>query len=93
LTVTLPQPFHRVNGNVVSAVTLGGGEGAVLTSMSSCDINQDGVVNGADVAAATSQVLNPVSCGLADLDGDGRCTASDVQRVINAVLGGACVSP
>jgi hypothetical protein len=93
VTVTLQAPLRRINGTVVSTVTLGAATGAILSSLSPCDVNQDGQVNSADVTAAVPQVLNQVPCGTADIDRDGRCTAVDVQRVINAVLGSACVSP
>jgi hypothetical protein len=93
VTVRLPAPIRRVDGTVVGTVTLDAATGAVLSSLSPCDVNQDGQVNSADVTAAVSQVLNQAPCRTADVDRDGRCTAVDVQRVINAALGGACVSP
>ena len=92
LAVTLPQPLQRVDGSVVSTVTLEAGQGAVLNSLSPCDLNQDGVLSNADVTAAIQQVLNQAPCGAADLNKDGHCTAVDLQRVINAVLGGACIT-
>ena len=93
VTVTLPYPMTRVDGSVVTAVTLGPAEGAVLQGSSPCDVNQDGVLDARDIQQATSQALGVAPCGAADLDHDGKCTVIDVQRVINAVNGGACVSP
>lgn len=93
VTVALPQSFRRTDGSIVSNLTLGAAQGAVLSTLSACDVNQDGVVNNADVTAAVQQALSQVACGTADVTRQGHCTVVDVQRVINAVLGGACVSP
>lgn len=89
VTVTLPGSFVRVDGSVVTTVTLNGGEGAIL-SYSPCDVNRDGSTNNSDVQAAIAQVLNQATCGAADVDKDGKCTVMDVQRVVNAAAGGAC---
>ena len=58
---------------------------------SPCDVNGDGVTNGADVTAAINQALGVSAC-TADLDKDLQCSVVDVQRVINAALGGQCVA-
>jgi glucuronoarabinoxylan endo-1,4-beta-xylanase len=60
-------------------------------TLSPCDINQDGVVNSIDVNLANQQALGTSACTV-DLDKDNVCTVVDVQRVINAALGGACIS-
>ena len=60
------------------------------SSVSLCDLNGDGVVNGADVDSAINQVLDISPCTNADLQGNGLCTVVDVQRVTDASLGGAC---
>jgi len=39
-----------------------------------------------------NQALGLATC-TADINLSGRCDVIDVQRVTNAVLGGACVSP
>ncbi len=57
---------------------------------SPCDLDGDGSISGADVNAAINQVLNPQTCGTADLDKNGRCDVIDVQRVVNAVVTGVC---
>jgi hypothetical protein len=58
---------------------------------SKCDLNQDGVVNVLDVQLATDQAIGATTCGTADLEGNGQCTAIDVNRVGAAALGGPCV--
>ena len=63
---------------------------APSTQVMSCDVNGDGVVNSADVSAAINQALGVAPCGTAALQQAGQCTVIDVQRVINASLGGAC---
>ena len=57
--------------------------------VSSCDINKDNFVNALDVQMGIDQALGTSSC-TGDLDSNGRCDVIDVQRVINAALGGAC---
>jgi hypothetical protein len=66
--------------------------GPTMSTGGSCDLNSDGVVNVADVQLAIVQVLGPVACTTADLQGTGQCSIVDVQRVINAALGGSCVT-
>ena len=58
---------------------------------SPCDINHDGVVDIVDMQAAVNQALGVSACGSADLQQNGQCNVVDVQRVIVAILGGACV--
>ena len=55
-----------------------------------CDLNQDGVVNSADVQIAVNQSIGVSACSSADLNQDGQCNAVDVQRVVNAASGQAC---
>jgi len=59
---------------------------------SACDVNRDGIVSNADVDAAIAQALGRSACGTADLRGTGTCDVVDVQRVITAALGGACMT-
>jgi hypothetical protein len=59
---------------------------------SSCDLNSDGVVNNTDVQIAIGQALGTSACTTADLLQNGQCSVVDVQRVINASMGGACVT-
>jgi hypothetical protein len=49
-------------------------------------------VNAADVQIAVNQALGTVPCSNADLIGNDTCSVVGVQRVINASLGGACVT-
>ncbi len=55
-----------------------------------CDLNDDGVVNSADVQIAANTAIGLATCAAGDLDGNGVCDAVDLQRVINAALGQAC---
>jgi|HubBroStandDraft_3_1064219.scaffolds.fasta_scaffold55555_2 hypothetical protein len=64
---------------------------AAQTSFSPCDLNQDGVVNAADVQSAIEMTLGSIPC-TANIDGTGVCNVAIVQRVVNAALGGACVT-
>src|SRR5262249_884511 len=55
---------------------------------SSCDVNNDGNVNVADVQIEVNMALGIGSC----TNPSGQCTVTQVQRVVNAALGGSCVS-
>jgi hypothetical protein len=61
-----------------------------VTSANSCDLNSDGVVNGADVTLAINQALGMAPCTTAALQTNGQCNVVDVQRIINASLGQGC---
>ena len=56
---------------------------------SPCDLNSDGSVNVLDVQLMVSQALGTTAC-TNRLDGAAACDVIDVQRVVNAALGGAC---
>ncbi len=58
-------------------------------AVSPCDLNTDGVVNVLDVQLMVSQAIGTASC-TNRLDGAATCDVIDVQRVVNAALGGAC---
>jgi hypothetical protein len=56
-----------------------------------CDLNQDGVVDMIDVQLATNMALGLAPCN-ANIAGSGVCNTVVVQRVINAVLSGTCIT-
>jgi hypothetical protein len=56
-----------------------------------CDLNQDGKVDAADVQAAINGSLGLSTCN-ANIYGTGVCNVVVVQRVVNASLGGTCVT-
>jgi hypothetical protein len=58
-------------------------------TVSPCDLNNDGIVNVLDVQLMVSQAIGTASC-TNKLDGAATCDVIDVQRVVNAALGGAC---
>lgn len=58
---------------------------------SACDLNQDGAVNVVDAQLATNMSLGLLPC-TANINGPGVCNIVVVQRVINAALGGTCVT-
>jgi hypothetical protein len=51
------------------------------------DIDLNGIIDNADTARAAQQAAGEMPCTTADLNGDGKCTARDVQSVANAVAG------
>lgn len=61
------------------------------SKFSSCDLNQDGVVNGVDYQIAVNQATGVAPCTNAALQGNGQCNVIDVQRVAVAARGGACL--
>ena len=58
-------------------------------AVSPCDLNTDGIVNVLDVQLMVGQALGTTAC-VNRLDGAPTCDVIDVQRVVNAALGGAC---
>jgi len=56
-----------------------------------CDLNKDGAVDFLDVQLATKMALGSAAC-TANVAGSGVCNVVAVQRVINAVLNGTCVT-
>ena len=64
---------------------------AAQTSFSPCDLNQDGIVNAADVQLAINMALGVTPCS-AQIGGLGVCNVAVVQRVINAALGASCAT-
>jgi hypothetical protein len=54
-----------------------------------CDVNGDGQVNVADVQKEVNMDLQVIPC----TNLSGQCTVIQVQRVVNAALGGACIAP
>lgn len=59
---------------------------AAQTSYSPCDLNQDGIVNAADVPLAINMNLGIAPCS-AQIGGAGVCNVAVVQRVVHAALG------
>jgi hypothetical protein len=62
-----------------------------VTSLSPCDIDQNGVANVSDVQRIINEALG-VSLPAHDLNGDGAVNVADVQVVINAALGFGCTA-
>jgi hypothetical protein len=58
-------------------------------TVSPCDLNSDGIVNVLDVQLMVSQAIGTAAC-TNKIDGAATCDVIDVQRVVNAALGGAC---
>ncbi len=61
------------------------------SSYSPCDVNQDGVVSVLDVQLVVNMNLGLIPC-TANINGPNVCQVTTIQRVINASLGGACVT-
>jgi hypothetical protein len=56
-----------------------------------CDLNSDGTVNEADRTLAISMSLGQATCS-ANILANGACNVVMVQRVVNAMLGGGCMT-
>jgi hypothetical protein len=65
------------------------GSGSTQPEFSDCDLNRDTKTDGNDVNVARNQALGSEAC-TGDLDANGRCDVVDLQRVINAAIGGTC---
>ena len=64
---------------------------SVTWAASSCDLNQDGLVNVMDVQLITNMILGVTPC-TANIAGPGLCTDAIRTVVINTALGGGCHS-
>jgi hypothetical protein len=82
--------FNEVQNDYHAEVWVGQLPSGSAGTVSTCDLNGDGVINQVDVQLAVNQGLGTTPCGTADLLGSGVCSVVDVQRVINASLGGSC---
>jgi hypothetical protein len=58
---------------------------------SACDLNFDGVVSVLDAQLAVNMSLGTTPC-TANINGPGVCEVTTIQRVVNAALGGPCVT-
>lgn len=61
------------------------------TPLNACDLNSDGAVNQADFVLAINMTLGQATC-TARLLGTTTCNVAVIQRVANAVSGGACLA-
>ena len=62
-----------------------------VAQISPCDLNQDGVVNSADVTLAVNMAVGTQPC-TANLEGPNTCSVITVQRVVNASQGQVCIT-
>ena len=60
-------------------------------ALNACDLNADGKVDVLDIQLATSMALGSAPCA-ASVAGAGVCNIVVVQRIVNAAVGGACVT-
>lgn len=99
-TYTVPIPATAAAGNYTITVSniqgvssssaplpLTLGPVAVLSLLSSYDVNNDGAINYFDVDAATDQAVGRAACGTADVNLDGKCDTIDIQLVTRKALG------
>jgi hypothetical protein len=86
--------WNGANWGLISGSSTGStvGTGNSGTPASACDLNSDGKVDSSDVQIAVNQALGTATCSSSDLMHTGQCNVVDVQRVIVASLGGACIT-
>ena len=58
---------------------------------SACDLNFDGIISVLDAQLAVNMSLGTTPC-TANINGPGVCEVTTIQRVVNAALGGTCVT-
>jgi hypothetical protein len=89
--VTLSAITHDIAGTARSApYTLGAYQYTSGTG-NACDLNGDGILNAQDYSLIVDMAVGLVPC-TANIVAADVCSAVTVQRVVNAVLGGACVT-
>ncbi len=76
---------------VFIAIAVLGQTAMTASSANLCDLNSDGSVNVIDVQLAVNMSLGLTSCG-ANIEGSNVCNSDVVLRVVNAALGGQCVT-
>jgi hypothetical protein len=81
--------YALVTSTSLDAFTLNLSAAAAQTP-NPCDVANQGTVGLTDVQAAINQALGITACGTAALQQPGQCNVVDVQRVVNAALGGSC---
>jgi hypothetical protein len=57
-----------------------------------CDLSGNNTVDVSDVQQCANQATGASTCGTGDINQDSSCNVVDVQRVVNAALGGQCVT-
>lgn len=65
--------------------------GAGAPPVNRCDLNGNGVAV-TDVQMSVNQAIGMTACTDGDINSDLICNVLDVQRVVNAALGGSCVT-
>jgi hypothetical protein len=87
LTCRLSQRLSVVTGALLLLSASAWGQ----TQKDACDLNFDGVDNSADVTLAVNMDIGLATC-TANIVGPSTCNVVVVQRVIDAALGGPCVT-
>ncbi len=59
---------------------------------SACDVNTSGAVNVSDVQLCANQAMGLAGCTNGDINDDNVCNVIDIQRIVNAILNGICVT-
>lgn len=97
--------FNPVRGEYYLSRHVGGGVNTIYVyggfpsasgpppTLSPCDLNGDSSTSVIDVQLCSNQSIGSTGCTNGDIDRNGVCNVVDTQRVVNAALGGACVSP
>ncbi len=76
---------------IVAALALMSPATVWAQALNACDLNGDGVVNVLDVQLATNMVLGLTPC-TANITAPVVCNIVMIQRVVNAVLTGSCLT-
>jgi hypothetical protein len=83
--------YWGIIGVDLAAASGSTGGGSTGGGAGPCDLNQDGVINGADVTLGVNMSLGTTTC-TASIEGPNICTVITVQRVVNASLGQTCIT-
>src|ERR1017187_6773598 len=83
--------MHKTLAALVASLSLLSPTAIHAQALNACDLNGDGAVNILDVLLATNMVLSLAPC-TANVIGAGVCNIVMIQRVIDAVVSGTCLT-
>ena len=83
--------MHKTLAALVASLSLLSPAAIHAQALNACDLNGDGAVNALDIKSAIDMVLSLAPC-TANVIGAGVCNIVMLQRVVDAVVSGTCLT-